>query len=281
MMMLNDFSDAAVLITGGTKGIGLATGLAFGRQGAHVYVTHKWGSADENAIRAHFAEAGAPEPVILEADAAEDEETLAVLERIRRDHERIEVFVSNVAFAQVVNELSDFRMRSFLTSVGYSAWPFVGHLQLMKQVFDRCPRYVVGMSSDGADSYYPGYDFVAAAKEVMDVFCRYLAVHFLGDDVRINVLRSRPVPTESLAATFGPDFEPFLRKYGGDDFLIGTEEVANAVLALCSGLMDAVSGQVLSLDRGVPFFDNLMRLYQHRDRLSTPSNDSTPRGDGP
>ena len=29
--MINDYKDKAVLITGGTKGIGLATGLAFGR----------------------------------------------------------------------------------------------------------------------------------------------------------------------------------------------------------------------------------------------------------
>ena len=59
-MILNDYTNKAVLITGGTKGLGLATGLAFGRHGAHVYLTNKWGSADEDALRQQFVDAGAP-----------------------------------------------------------------------------------------------------------------------------------------------------------------------------------------------------------------------------
>ena len=35
----NDLNGKAVLITGGTKGIGLATGLKFGAQGARTYLT--------------------------------------------------------------------------------------------------------------------------------------------------------------------------------------------------------------------------------------------------
>ena len=53
-MVFNDFENKAVLITGGTAGIGLATGLAFGRLGAQVYLTHRWGSADNDEVRAKF-----------------------------------------------------------------------------------------------------------------------------------------------------------------------------------------------------------------------------------
>ena len=49
--MINDYNGKAVLVTGGTMGIGLATGLAFGRNGAQVYLTHAWGSADEDEVR--------------------------------------------------------------------------------------------------------------------------------------------------------------------------------------------------------------------------------------
>jgi enoyl-[acyl-carrier-protein] reductase (NADH) len=38
-----------------------------------------------------------------------------------------------------------------------------------------------------------------------------------------------------------------------------------AALALCSGLMDAVTGQVILLDKGVAFQDNLMRLFEERE----------------
>lgn len=41
----------------------------------------------------------------------------------------------------------------------------------------------------------------------------------------------------------------------------------NAAVAPCSGLMDSVSGQVLTVDRGTSFFDNVMRLFEERDEL--------------
>jgi len=263
----NDYRGKAVLVTGGTKGIGLATGLAFGRQGAHVYLTHKWGSADEAAIRRDFADAGAPPPSIVEADASVDEDTERVMELIKTEHQSLEVLLSNVSFAQVGGSLESYVKRALNTSLSYSAWPFVGYLQQVKRTFGRYPRYVVGSSCDGPDTYYPGYDFVAASKVVMETLCRYLATHLLGEDVRVNILRSRPVSTESLVATFGPEFEPFLKKYFGEEYFIRAEEVADATLALCSGWMDAVSGQVILLDRGVGFCDNLMRLFEERQRF--------------
>jgi NAD(P)-dependent dehydrogenase (short-subunit alcohol dehydrogenase family) len=265
--MKNDFHGKAVLVTGGTKGIGLATGLAFGRQGAHVYLTHKWGSADEEEIRRRFAEAGAPPPAIVEADASVEEDTERLNALIREEHDRLEVLLSNVSFAQVGHGLESYLKRALSTSLSYSAWPLIGYMQQAKRTFGRYPRYVIGSSCDGPDTYYPGYDFVAASKVVMEVLCRYAATHLLGEDVRINILRSRPISTESLVATFGPEFEPFLKKYFGEEYFIEADEFAAAVLALCSGWMDAVSGQVILLDRGVGFCDNLMRLFEERQRF--------------
>ena len=255
----------AVLITGGTKGIGLSCGLAYGRCGARTYLTHRWGSADEDAIRAQFAEIGAPEPVILEADVSQDEDTEALMTRIKDDVGALEVLVSNVSFAHV----SDHEALSFKglkRSLVYSAWPFVGYLQIAKKTFGRLPRYAIGMSSRGPEYFLPGYDFVAASKAVMESFCRYLTSDLLSEDIRINVLRANPVETESLEATFGPEFGPFCRKWYADGFFIDPEEVADAAIALSSGLMDGVRGQVLLLDRGFGFSDNVVRLFTARER---------------
>ena len=73
----------AVVITGGTKGIGLACGLAFGQVGARTYLTHRWGSADEDELRRRFAEVGAPEPVIVEADVSNADRRLVEHRPIR------------------------------------------------------------------------------------------------------------------------------------------------------------------------------------------------------
>ena len=154
--MLNDLSGKAVLVTGGTKGIGLGIGLAFGRLGAVCTLTHKWGSADEDEIRAKFREVGAPEPQIMEADAGAAEDTVELLKAIREKHERIEVFVSNVSFAQVVKGLGDYKKRSLLRSIEYTSWPTFEYALKTKEVFGSFPRYIIGMSSVGPDAFTAG-----------------------------------------------------------------------------------------------------------------------------
>jgi NAD(P)-dependent dehydrogenase (short-subunit alcohol dehydrogenase family) len=266
--MLSHLAGKAVLVTGGTMGIGLLTGLAFGRQGAHCTLTHKWGTADEDEIRRRFAEAGAPPPAIVQADVSREEDTDTLLEAMRRRHDRVEAFVSNVSVALVVSGLEDYQKRSLFKSIEYSAWPLFAYPQRIKEVFGRYPRYVVGLSSGGVDAFYKNYDFVAASKAVMETLGRYMSYRLFDEDVRVNVVRSRLVRTESLRATFGVEFEPFAERFNMERQFIPAEEVANVVLALCSGLLDGVSGQVIMVDRGTTFFDNLMRLYNEREALN-------------
>lgn len=256
----------AVLITGGTKGIGLACGLAFGSVGARTYLTNRWGSADEDAIRSAFAQVNAPAPVILEADVSQDEDTENVMQRIKDDVGALEVMIANVSFAHVSEHHEDLSFKGLKRSLEYSAWPFVAYLQHAKACFGRLPRYAIGMSSRGPEYFLPGYDFVAASKAVMETFCRYLTSDLLNEDIRINVLRANPVETESLEATFGPEFAPFCKKWYAEGFFIRPQEVAEAALALASGLMDGIRGQVLLLDRGFGFSDNVVRLFTERER---------------
>ena len=266
--MKNDFHGKAVLITGGTKGIGLATGLAFGRAGAHVYLTHRWGSADEDEVRRLFADAGAARPpTIVEADASKDDETVRLLEQVHKEHDGLEVLVSNVCAVPVVEGIESLSKRGLLKSLDYSAWPFVAYLRQTKKILSRYPRYLIGTSSDGPDHYYQGYDYVAVVKAVMEVFCRYLSRQLLREDIRINIVRTRNVITESALAIHGADYPDFVRKYGGEKHFVLADEVGGTIFALCSGLLDALSGQVITVDRGGSFSDNLFRLYHAREAL--------------
>ena len=122
------------------------------------------------------------------------------------------------------------------------------------------------MSSRGPDSYAKGYDFVASSKAVLETMCRYMSYRLYDEDIRINVVRAGPVRTMSLQHTFG-DFETFAQRFTRDEHHIGMQEVSNCVVALCSGLLDGMKGQVINVDRGTAFFDNLMRLYDDRERL--------------
>ena len=61
-MIQIDMSGKSVLITGGTKGIGLASALKFAEAGARTYLTYKWGSANTEELfrkaNAHNRKAG-------------------------------------------------------------------------------------------------------------------------------------------------------------------------------------------------------------------------------
>lgn len=263
---VNDYRGKVVLITGGTRGIGLATGLAYGRLGAHVTLTHKWGSADDDEIYKAFADAGATKPRIMEADAGSPEDTKNLLEELHKAHGQVDVFISNVAFAQIVKTMDDYQKRALLRSIDYSVWPMVEYVKQIKTIFGNYPKYVLGLSSIGPDKYTANYDFVASSKAVMETLCRYLAFRLGPEGVHVNIVRAALVKTESLKATMGPDCIPFIERFDPSMF-VTVEEVANTILALTSGLMDAVHGQVVSVDHGAPFYDNLMRLYGEREQL--------------
>ena len=266
-MTLADFSGKCVLVTGGTMGIGLATALAFGKRGAQCTLTYRFGSASEEDVLRQFADAGAPAPVFVQADAADAADTFVLLDTIRARHDHIEVLVSNVSAALVVNELADYSRKGLQQSIDFSAWPMVSYLTGIKERFGRYPRYALGMSSSGPDQYAKSYDFVAASKAVMETLVRYLSYRLYDEDIRINVIRSRSVKTESLRSTFGSEFEEFAKKFTRESHFVPAEEVANAAVALCSGLLDGFRGQVLTVDRGTGFFDNFMRLYNEREEL--------------
>jgi NAD(P)-dependent dehydrogenase (short-subunit alcohol dehydrogenase family) len=258
--MLNPLRDKVALITGGTRGIGLETALLLGREGALCVLTHRWGSADEDELRARFAEVGAPAPIIEEADAGNEDDTQRLLDALKDRIGEVEILISNVAFAQVTKSLDDYTRRGLRASIDYTAWPMVDYTRRIKSTFGRYPRYVLGLSSGGPDQFHVNYDTAGASKAVLETLCRYMAYRLRDEDVRVNVLRARFASTESLRAIFGSEFEPFVNRYD-PSLLISVKEVANAALALCSGLLDAVRGQVLMIDRGTSFYDNVMNLY--------------------
>ncbi len=255
---LHDYSGKTVLITGGTRGIGLACGLAFARCGARVVLTHRWGSADEDALRAQFAAIAAPAPRIIEADVSRDEDTHNLLEALRSDHDAVDVFISNVCVVMRGEGPLEHTRRALYKSLEYSSWPFVAYLHAIAKAFGRYPRYAVAMSSDGPDTHYPAYDYVAVAKAVLETFVRYMSTHLQAENCRVNAVRSRQVMTESYQQMFGADQVALGQRFA--DFACTPEEVADATLALCSGLFDAMSGQVLTVDRGAAFVDNIATL---------------------
>ncbi len=257
-----DLRGKCALVTGGTKGIGCASALALAEAGAQVHLTYRWGSADLDEVGKKFTARGALAPKLHQADASREEDTTKLMGEIAESEKGVDIFVSNVSVALRTPELSDYKKRSLFKTLEYSTWPLVDYTRAIKARFGRYPRYVIGISSDGPDHFYRGYDFVAASKALLEYFSRYLSSRLIEEGSRVNVIRFGTVDTESFRAIFGDDFFPWLERHGVPrDRILTPEECGKAVLAMCSGLLDAVNGQIISVDYGLPFKDNAMMRY--------------------
>ena len=65
----------AAIVTGGTRGLGRAVGLALARAGASVFLTHRWGSVPELDVATAFRAEGLSAPRVVECDASDPEAT--------------------------------------------------------------------------------------------------------------------------------------------------------------------------------------------------------------
>lgn len=248
-MTITALQNKSVLITGGTRGIGKAIGLEFARVGAQVFLTHRWGSADENELADEFLTAGLAAPRIIESDVSDAEATRALMAAIRAEVGTLDIVVSNVAFAKVVHDLGDLKRRALELSLSYSAWPIVDLVQASHEVIGLFPRYIIGISSAGGEVYHEGYDLAGASKAVLETLCRYLALRLKEHGVRVNAIRPGFFDTASARATFGDDVWDRLKREAPEVFL-DPRVVGQVCVALCSGLMDAVTGQVITVDEG-------------------------------
>ncbi len=248
-MISVDLSGTVALVTGGTRGLGRAIGLELSRAGATVFLTHRWGSVSEQELTEEFRDQNLPAPHILECDVSDTAATREALATVKERAGQLDVVVSNVAFSKVVHHLSDLKKKSLDLSLGYSAWPIVDLVQSSQAVLGRYPRYVIGISSDGSEVCHYGYDLAGASKAVLETFCRYLALRLKANGVRVNAIRPGFLDTASSRATFGDATVDTLKKRFPGLFL-DPALVARTCVALCSGWMDSVTGQVIVVDEG-------------------------------
>ena len=235
------------LVTGGTRGLGEAIARRLAVAGMEVAVTHRWGTVPEELLAKRWADLGLPAPLVIEADAGEPEDTDALVDRIASRMGGLELVVANAAVGGTLRDLGAFDVRTAELTLQKTAWPLLDLARACEQRLPKLPERFIAISSLGASLCPEGYAYIGAAKAALEASCRYLAAMLGPKGVRANVLRYGYLDTEGLGQVFGEEERGRLRAAGA---FLPLDEAADAALALASGLLDAVNGQVIVVDGG-------------------------------
>lgn len=264
-----DYKGKTVLIAGGTRGIGLATGIEFARHGAQVCLTHYWASRPDEEVIAEFKKYGPDvlEPKIFSADISNEEDTDILLNEIKKFAPSIDMLLISASSLLRTKSLEDYKKYSFLKTMEYGAWPLVSYTLKIKNIFGKFPRYIFGLTTR-TQNYNRYYDFHASSKAALEIMVRHLAYRLQKENCSVNLICPPYVETEAPYKVFGKNFSELFKKVNPTPSLImKPEQVALAIYGLSSGYLDIISGQCISLDGGGYFVDNTMGILDNPEIL--------------
>lgn len=238
----------AVLITGGTRGIGRAISLEFARAGAHVIANYLRNEKAADQLRAQ-AEAEKLDLDLCRADLTTDDglqKVTVAVSQVGRPFFGL-VHCAAIGAHKPVAELT---ARHFDWTMALNVRSFFELVKLL------LPNFVVGssivaLSSPGASRAIPNYAIVGASKGALESLARHLAVELAPRGIRTNVVAPGAVATDAWKVIPGGESKlADAAKRSPLERLITPEEVARAALFLCSPLATGINGHTLVVDGG-------------------------------
>ena len=234
---------AAVLVTGGTRGIGKAIALRLAREGAgRAVLGYMRNDAAAEAAAEDVRAAGA-EPVLVRGNVA----SAKIVEELA-SHGPYRVVVHNTATGVIRAALE--------TEDKHWDWTLNANARaLLALARATAPRMehgssIVAISSLGAQRVLENYVLVGTSKAALEAVVRYLAVELAPRGLRVNAVSAGVVETGALEHF--PNREEMLRSVDRTPAgrLVEPEDVAGAVAFLSSDDAAMVCGHTLIVDGG-------------------------------
>jgi len=234
----------AVLVTGGTRGIGREIALRFAAFPADRVVLGYLRNDSAAEAAAEETRATGSEPVLVRGNIASDRVVAEFA-----SHGPYDVIVHNAATGVIRPALE--------TEDKHWEWTLAANARALLSLARACTpdmkpgSSIVAISSLGSIRVLENYVLVGTSKAALESVVRYLAVELAPQGIRVNAVSAGVVETEAL--DHFPNRERMLRaarERTPAGRMVEPHDVAGAVEFLCSPDAEMVRGQTLIVDGG-------------------------------
>jgi len=248
---LNNFTDKVVLITGAGNGIGRATALAFAQQGASVVVADMSRSAGEETT-ALITQAGGTASFIL-CDVTKDQDVQSMVAGTLEIYGKLDIAFNNAGIEIESSKLADGDEATYDKIMDVNV---KGVWRCMKYqipaLLKQSTSAIVNTASIAGLGAAPKMSIYSASKHAVIGFTKSAAVEYGKKGLRVNAICPAVIDTEMFkrATQNDPQKEQYVKSLHPVGRIGQPEEVAAAVLYLCSDLAGFTTGVALPIDGG-------------------------------
>lgn len=246
-----DFTNKVALITGGTSGIGKTTALAFAKAGAKVVVSGRR-EAEGNAVVAEIEAAGGTARFVR-ADVAVEADVKNLVDQTVAAFGRLDIAFNN-AGVEWMAPLTSATEADYRRLFDINVWGVIASLKYeIPAMLKTGGGAIVNTSSVAGHVGLAGASLYIGTKHAVEGITKAAAVEYAAQGIRVNAVAPAVIDTDMVdrfAGKEGPGREHLAKLHP-----IGrtgkTDEVANAVLFLCSDAASFILGESLKVDGGL------------------------------
>lgn len=250
---MSEFGGKVVLITGGGVGIGRATALAFARAGAKVVIGNRSAERGDEVV-AEIRTAGG-EASFLQTDVRRAGEVEALVAHAVESYGALDCAFNNAGTALKLSPIAECDEQAYDTVVDTNlkgVWLSLKY-ELKQMIKQGHGAIVNNASVSGFRGSRAGLASYTASKHGVIGLTRCAALENARKGIRVNAVGPAAIDTDmgnNFAGALGISLEQL-----GDMHAVGrvgrAEEVASAVLWLCSGQASFVTGTTMMIDGGI------------------------------
>jgi NAD(P)-dependent dehydrogenase (short-subunit alcohol dehydrogenase family) len=240
--------DKVALVTGGTTGIGRATAIAFSNAGAKVVFSgrrEREGEDTADSIRQSGAEC-----LFVRSDVSSEAEVKALIQKTVEQYGRLNCAFNNAGIDPPKKPLHEQSVEDFdkLMAINVRG-VFLCMKAEIQQMLAQGAGVIVNNSSMGGLIAFPGVGSYIASKHAVMGLTRSAALDYAQQGIRINAVNPGLIATEMMNRLESGNPEQMATSVPMGR-LGRAEEIAQAVVFLCSDAASYITGQPLVIDGG-------------------------------